>query len=103
MNTLKTLKTNRLREKSEKSENMCKFSFNEVNRKVIALNKVLTNPVKKINANKIIRCNLIKHNSNKNKFEFKIINDIVYDEKKHIVAKFKENLIWEDYEEYFIK
>lgn len=40
--------------------------------------------------------NLIKHNSTKGSYETKIINNIIYDEKKHIVSLFKNHLIWDE-------
>ena len=48
----------------------------------------------------VIRSNLQYHDSNINKFNKKMINDLLYDEKKHIVSIFKEYLILDDIVEY---
>jgi hypothetical protein len=48
----------------------------------------------------VIRSNLQYHDSNINKFNKKIINDLLYDEKKHIVSVFKEYLILDDIVEF---
>jgi hypothetical protein len=48
------------------------------------------------NPMKLIKHNLCKYNMNQTEYSKKIITDLIYDEKKHIVAVFKENLIWDD-------
>jgi hypothetical protein len=50
----------------------------------------------KININQIIKRNLSKHNSDLDKYFIKMTNDIIYDEKKHIVCLFKDYLLWDE-------
>ena len=40
--------------------------------------------------------NLKKYNVNNTFYNIKIINDIIYDEKKHIVSVFKNYLLWDE-------
>lgn len=49
----------------------------------------------KLNHNKI-NSNLSKHNVTKERYEKIIINNIIYDEKKHIVSLFKNHLLWDE-------
>ena len=54
---------------------------------------------------KIFECytrNLLnaKHRVNEKTYNFSIINNIIYNEKAHIVAKFKDYLIFDDNSEY---
>ncbi len=46
--------------------------------------------------NHILRFNLIVHNSTDEEFNIKVINDIIYNENKRIVSKFKDHLIYND-------
>lgn len=46
--------------------------------------------------NHILRFNLIVHNSTVEEFNIKVINDIIYNENKRIVSKFKDHLIYND-------
>jgi hypothetical protein len=50
-----------------------------------------------------VRKNLSKYNFNQTEYQKKIITDLIYDEKKHIVAVFKEHLIWDDMAEFLIR
>lgn len=45
---------------------------------------------------KTIFSNLEEYNTNLNKYNIKIINDIIYDEKKHLVCMFKDYLLWDE-------
>lgn len=49
----------------------------------------------------IINQNLLFHNSTKEGFYHKIAHDIVYDEPKQLVVRYKENLLWEEDSEFF--
>jgi hypothetical protein len=40
--------------------------------------------------------NLSKHNSNPEEYNTKVINDIIFDEKKRIVSLFKEYLLLDE-------
>ena len=40
--------------------------------------------------------NLYKHNSNPEEYNTKVINDIIFDEKKRIVSLFKEYLLLDE-------
>jgi hypothetical protein len=64
-------------------------------KKTMTLNKLkfIIKPVKK---QEIIKKNLLTHNVNKIKFNSKIINDIIYDERKHLVCIFKDYLLWDE-------
>jgi hypothetical protein len=46
--------------------------------------------------NYIIKFNLIVHNSTEEEYNVKVINDIIYNEDKCIVSKFKDHLIYND-------
>jgi len=46
--------------------------------------------------NHILRFNLIVHNSTVEEYNIKVINDIIYNENKKIVSKFKDHLIYND-------
>lgn len=49
-----------------------------------------------IQPRKILQENLHKHDSNKTQLQIKAINDIIYDEKKHLVCIFKDYLLWDE-------
>jgi len=51
--------------------------------------------------NHILKFNLIVHNSTVEEFNIKVINDIIYNENKRIVSKFKDHLIYNDPAEFF--
>lgn len=75
------------------------------NNKVDPSSKLKQRTPKKTNiikAFKKIAHNLIKklHNSNQHTIYRKIANDIVYNEKSHIVAVFKDYLIYDDSSEF---
>jgi hypothetical protein len=53
--------------------------------------------------NYIIKFNLIVHNSTEEEFQIKEINDIIYNEDKRIVSKFKDHLIYNDPAEFLRK
>lgn len=46
--------------------------------------------------NHILKFNLIVHNSTIEEYNIKVINDIIYNENKRIVSKFKDHLIYND-------
>ena len=48
----------------------------------------------------LIKRNLSKYNSDETHYNIKVINDLMYDEKKHIVSVFKEFLILDDIAEF---
>jgi hypothetical protein len=61
--------------------------------KVLSLykpNKFKPNPMK------LVRRNLLSYNLSQTDYEKKVITDLIYDEKKHIVSIFKDHLIWDD-------
>jgi hypothetical protein len=45
---------------------------------------------------KLISFNLKKHNSTLDDFNKNKVDNIIFDEKKHIVALFKDNLLWNE-------
>ena len=49
----------------------------------------------------IIHNNINIHNCSEEIFHIKIVNDIMYDEKKHLVSVFKDQLIWYETSDYF--
>lgn len=49
---------------------------------------------------RVIVSNLKKYNSTPDKFYAKITNDIIYDEKKHLVCLFKDYLLWDEYSDF---
>lgn len=64
-------------------------------RKILTLSSLgLT--LKKINPAQIINRNLQPHDTDVTKHNVKVINDIIYDEKKHIVCVFKDFLLWDE-------
>jgi hypothetical protein len=65
--------------------------------------KESTRKIQQISYTKHIKKNLNKHNILQKEYEKKIISDLIYDERKHIVAVFKEHLIWDDMAEFLIK
>jgi hypothetical protein len=52
---------------------------------------------KKANPMKVIYKNLQKYSINRTQVNIKLINDIIYDEKKHIVCIFKDYLLWDEH------
>ncbi len=54
----------------------------------------------RVNNQDLIYRNLIKYNSDETQYNIKVINDLMYDEKKHIVSVFKEYLILDDIAEF---
>ena len=46
---------------------------------------------------------LYKYDCNSVKYNIHIINDFLYNEKKHIVANFKENVLWNEPTEFLGK
>ena len=46
--------------------------------------------------NSITKFNLIVHNSTQEEYNIKVINDIIYNEDKRIVSRFKDHLIYND-------
>jgi hypothetical protein len=48
------------------------------------------------NSMKKSRKNLYKYNSDKNKYNIENINDIIYDDEKHLVSVFKDFLLWDE-------
>jgi hypothetical protein len=57
----------------------------------------------KVNPLQLVTSNLIKYNINQEEYNVKVINDLIYDERKHLVATFKEHLIWDDMAEFLIR
>jgi hypothetical protein len=49
---------------------------------------------------RVITTTLNKYNSTPDKFYAKITNDIIYDEKKHLVCLFKDYLLWDEYSDF---
>jgi hypothetical protein len=56
--------------------------------------------IKRPNSMKILKNNISKYNSHHNMYYRKIVTDLMYDEKKHIVSVFKEYLILDDIAEF---
>jgi hypothetical protein len=69
-------------------------SYNESLKLLYKTQKYLPNLRKLIK--KTIKNNLFNHNSDKPFFYSKVINDIIYDEKKRIVCIFKDYLLWDE-------
>jgi hypothetical protein len=53
-------------------------------------------PLTESNIRMLVKYNLLKHNSTPDEYNVKIINDIIYDEKKHIVSVFKDYLLLDE-------
>jgi hypothetical protein len=51
----------------------------------------------------IIKKHLQRYNSGKETYNIKKVNEIVYDECKHIVTVFKDQLIWDDVGEFLLR
>lgn len=64
-------------------------------RKTLAL-YTLGLPKSEINAHEIIMKNMAAHNIDKKQYDIKVINDIIYDERKNIVCVFKDYLLWDE-------
>jgi hypothetical protein len=70
---------------------------NESKRKKKKLKNKNSNKSKMIlKTKKIIYNNLKKYNVNNKFYNIKVINDIIYDEPKHIVSVFKNYLLWDE-------
>jgi hypothetical protein len=87
-----------------KSSSSDKFSKNDFNK----FKKHSTSPAKRSEAfqvwkiaNKFARRKMIeKYQTNENTMNTKIISDIIYNEKAHIVSGFKDHLIFDDSSEF---
>jgi hypothetical protein len=55
---------------------------------------------KRPNSMNILKINLTRYNCDHNMYYRKIVTDLMYDEKKHIVSVFKEYLILDDIAEF---
>ena len=55
------------------------------------------------NSVKIMKTNILKYNCEINMYNRKIVTDLMYDERKHIVSVFKEYLILDDIAEFLDK
>jgi hypothetical protein len=51
----------------------------------------------------LVRQNIQNYNSGMHTYNIKKINEIIYEEWKHIVSVFRDNIIWYDENEYFLK
>ena len=81
------------------SKNSNKTNYNNLNHNI---NKEKKNQNKHKKSNSLLKFenrminNLKKYNVNTTFYNTKIINDIIYDEKKHIVSVFKNYLLWDE-------
>jgi hypothetical protein len=64
------------------------------------IRKVSTRKNRRPNSMKILKTNIRKYNCDINMYSRKIVTDLMYDEKKHIVSVFKEYLILDDIAEF---
>jgi hypothetical protein len=62
--------------------------------------KISTKRNKRPNSVHIIRNNMSRYNCDRNMYSRKIVTDLMYDERKHIVSVFKEYLILDDIAEF---
>ena len=53
-------------------------------------------PLLLLQLKKKMSTNLLKYNSTEDSYNIKVINDIIYDEKKHIVSLFRNFLLWDE-------
>lgn len=83
----------------EFSEGICKNDYiantESTNRRDTNHN-IKYNSIINFKINHILKFNLIVHNSTVEEFNIKVINDIIYNENKRIVSKFKDHLIYND-------
>jgi len=81
------------KEKDKNKENSINSKSNKstVDKKLESLSYIIIHKI-----NYIIKFNLIVHNSTQEEFNIKVINDIIYNEDKRIVSKFKDHLIYND-------
>ena len=83
------------------NQNISKEKFKKSKKKIIE-NINLDNNVKENKNNILLKAekkmikNLKKYNITEDKYNKKIITDIIYDERKHIVSVFKNNLLWDE-------
>ena len=84
--TTKIIKSNNSKEKIKKTK---KTIVNNKNSK-ISQKKIL------LNAEKEMISNLKKYNMTIETYNKKVITDIIYDERKHIVSVFKNYLLWDE-------
>ena len=84
--TTKIIKSNNSKEKIKKTK---KTIINNKNSK-ISQKKIL------LNAEKKMISNLKKYNMTIESYNKKVITDIIYDERKHIVSVFKDYLLWDE-------
>jgi hypothetical protein len=52
---------------------------------------------------KAIWNNLQNHNCDNEQYDVKVVTDLMYDRRKHVVSMFKEHLIWDDPAEFLIR
>ena len=60
-------------------------------------NEIKPTKIRKMN---IIFNNINIHNCSEEIYHIKLVNDIIYDEKKHLVSTFKDQLIWYETSDY---
>ena len=93
--------------KNHNSRNKVSLKFQYTNKQMILCNsKEKENERKKIKQKYLTQImlkfkkkmisNLKKYNVNEDMYNKKIINDIIYDENKHIVSEFKNYLLWDE-------
>ena len=58
--------------------------------------RLQTNPLKQSDLKKLLAFNLRKHDSTICDYDKNMIDNIIFDEKKHIVALFKDSLLWNE-------
>jgi hypothetical protein len=63
------------------------------------LRKRMTQSLQQLSKRVLIN-NLSRHNSTPDKYAAKVTNDIIYDEKKHLVCIFKDFLLWDEYSDF---
>ena len=94
--------------KNHNSRNKVSLKFQYTNKQMILYNskekeKIERKKLKQKNLSQILLkfkkkmiSNLKKYNVNEDMYNKKIINDIIYDENKHIVSEFKNYLLWDE-------
>ena len=94
-------KQNKIKLVQKKSISIKNSSFGtKQSNKCISNNKKFVVDSSKINSKNIILNNLLKHNATITKYNTYIANAIIFDQRNHIVAVFKNYLLWDETSEF---
>lgn len=85
-----------MKENESRGNNITRSKLNADNSFPSNGNFVKVKPFLDYKVNHIIKFNLIVHNSTEEEYNIKVINDIIYNEDKRVVSKFKDHLIFND-------